>query len=98
MLATIQNSISPVLTATGLFSAFTGMEDTAENQKKFLANIPMGRLGSPGDVANAALFYAAEDSKFLTGKDSLRGKEAVSDSSLRRHGSPSGRWTTNLRQ
>ena len=30
-------------------------------------NVPMGRLTNPMDVANAALFLASDDSKFVTG-------------------------------
>lgn len=31
------------------------------------ANIPLGSIGEPDDVANAALFLAAEESRFITG-------------------------------
>jgi len=37
--------------------------------KKFaVAGIPMGRLGTPEDVANAALFLASDESSFITGQ------------------------------
>ncbi len=32
-----------------------------------LQNTPMGRLGTPGEVAKAALFLASDDSSFMTG-------------------------------
>ena len=61
------NSLCPLLSGTALFSAFTGMENTPENVKKFLWNVPMGRLTEPSDVANAALFLASDEGKFVTG-------------------------------
>jgi dehydrogenase/reductase SDR family member 4 len=38
-----------------------------EVMKGFLAGIPMGQMGQPGDVANAALFLASEASSYITG-------------------------------
>lgn len=61
------NSICPLVTGTGLFSAFTGMEDTPENRTKFTANVPMGRIGEVDDVVNACIFMASNDAKFITG-------------------------------
>ncbi|KAA8564356.1 hypothetical protein EYC84_011300 [Monilinia fructicola] len=61
------NSICPLLAGTGLFSTFTGMDDTPENRDKFLFNVPLGRLCTPEDVANYCLFLASDESKFITG-------------------------------
>lgn len=61
------NSINPLLSGTGLFETFAGVPDTPENRNKFLANVPMGRLTEPSDVAAACLFYASGDSAFVTG-------------------------------
>ncbi|TAQ91001.1 hypothetical protein B7494_g596 [Chlorociboria aeruginascens] len=61
------NSICPLLSGTGLFSTFTGMEDTPENRDKFLFNVPLGRLCTPEDVANYTLFLASDEAKFITG-------------------------------
>ncbi|PVI07943.1 oxidoreductase ucpA [Periconia macrospinosa] len=61
------NSICPLVTGTGLFSHFTGMEDTPENRQKFIFNVPMGRIGEVDDVASTAVFLASSDSKFITG-------------------------------
>lgn len=60
-------SICPLVTATGLFSAFTGMEDTPENRKKFTSNVPMGRIGEIDDVVNACIFMASKEAGFITG-------------------------------
>lgn len=61
------NSVLPLLTATGLFETFVGVPPTEENFKKFLGNVPMGRLGKVEDVANYCLWLASDESKFVTG-------------------------------
>lgn len=61
------NMINPVIGETGLTSEFMGMPDTAENRKKFLATIPLGRFSTPRDVANAALFLASDEADLITG-------------------------------
>ena len=33
----------------------------------FTSNVPMGRLTDPSDVANAALYLASDEAKFVTG-------------------------------
>ncbi|MGA8873334.1 MAG: SDR family oxidoreductase [Candidatus Acidiferrales bacterium] len=38
-----------------------------EVKDKFVELIPMGRIGQPQDIANAALFLASDDSSFITG-------------------------------
>jgi 3-oxoacyl-[acyl-carrier protein] reductase len=61
------NAINPVLAETPLLTTFMGVADTPENRVRFLATIPLGRLGRPSDVANAALFLADPASEFVTG-------------------------------
>ena len=39
-----------------------------EREAKLAAGIPVRRLGRPADVARAVLFFAAEDSGFITGQ------------------------------
>ncbi|KAL9107137.1 MAG: hypothetical protein Q9227_007917 [Pyrenula ochraceoflavens] len=60
------NSICPLLSGTGLFEVFTGVPNTQENRDKFLSNVPLGRLTDPLDVANAALYLASDEGKFVT--------------------------------
>ena len=38
-----------------------------QSEDKLTENIPLGRLGTPKDIANAALFLASEDASFITG-------------------------------
>ena len=59
--------LAPVMGATALLESFMGMKDTPENREKFLATIPMGRLSTPRDIANAAAFLASDEAEFLTG-------------------------------
>ena len=63
------NLISPVMAPTGLLQDFMGVPDTAENRARFVATIPLGRMCDPVDVANAAVFLASSQGKFLTGVD-----------------------------
>ena len=59
--------LAPVMGATALLETFMGMKDTPENREKFLATIPLGRLSTPRDIANAAAFLASDEADFLTG-------------------------------
>jgi len=61
------NAVCPLLCATGLFETFVGVPPTEENFKKFLFNVPLGRLTDPTDVANYCLFLASDEAKFITG-------------------------------
>jgi 3-oxoacyl-[acyl-carrier protein] reductase len=61
------NSVCPVMGATGLLEAFMGQQDSPEIRQKFVATIPLGRMSTPADVANACLFLAEEASRFVTG-------------------------------
>jgi NAD(P)-dependent dehydrogenase (short-subunit alcohol dehydrogenase family) len=38
-----------------------------ENEKPFMATVPMGRGATPQDVANTCAFLASEEAAFLTG-------------------------------
>ena len=49
------------------FETFSGVPDTPENRAKFLANVPLGRLCEASDVASACLFFASDESNFVTG-------------------------------
>lgn len=61
------NVICPVMGATGLIEQFMGVPDTPENRAKIVAGIPLGRLSTPHDVANAALWLASDAAQFITG-------------------------------
>jgi NAD(P)-dependent dehydrogenase (short-subunit alcohol dehydrogenase family) len=61
------NALAPLLSGTGLFELFSGVPDTPENRQKFVSNVPLGRLAEPKDVADAALYLASDEGKFITG-------------------------------
>ena len=61
------NAICPVIGATGLLEQFMGMPDTPQNRQKFLATIPLGRMSTPEDIANACVWLAEDSSSFITG-------------------------------
>ena len=54
------NCIAPGIIDTAMTEAFP-----REEMKK---SIPMGTLGEPQDIANAVLFFASEESKYITGE------------------------------
>ncbi|NGN40325.1 SDR family oxidoreductase [Mesorhizobium sp. CGMCC 1.15528] len=60
------NCLCPVAGETGMLAQFMG-EDTPELRAKFRASIPLGRLSTPLDIANAALWLASDEAKFITG-------------------------------
>ncbi len=61
------NAICPVMGATGLIEQFLGVPDTPENRAKIVAGIPLGRMSTPQDIANAALWLASDAAEFITG-------------------------------
>lgn len=61
------NAVCPVIGATNLLEEFMGVPDTPENRARFLASIPLGRMSTPADIANACLWLAEDASRFITG-------------------------------
>lgn len=61
------NSICPVATITPMQDVFTPGEMKDIAQPKIIAGIPMGRLATPEDMADAALFLASREAGMITG-------------------------------
>ena len=62
------NCICPSLVDTPMGQeSLTGAGDAAAERARRLAQIPLGRAGTPEDVARLALFLASEDSSWITG-------------------------------
>ncbi|MGA9149501.1 MAG: glucose 1-dehydrogenase [Candidatus Nitrosopolaris sp.] len=59
------NAISPGPIDTPMLSEFRTQH--TELFKSLLSTIPMGRMGSPNEVAKAASFLASDDSSYVTG-------------------------------
>jgi NAD(P)-dependent dehydrogenase (short-subunit alcohol dehydrogenase family) len=66
------NSVHPGFIATAMVTdAVASMaEDEGEAfQERIMANIPMGHMGEPLDIANGVLFLASEESRYMTGSE-----------------------------
>ncbi len=64
------NAVSPGPIAT---PGLEGLAETEEQARQFkagmVANIPLGRLGAPDEVAKAVVFLASDDSSFVNGTE-----------------------------
>ena len=60
------NCLCPASGETAMLPLFMGT-DTPEKRAALAAEIPLGRLAQPLDVANAALWLASEEAAFITG-------------------------------
>lgn len=56
------NAIAPGPTATPLTDSWL-----PEQHGRVVAQIPLGRVGKPEDIANAALFLASDEASYITG-------------------------------
>jgi gluconate 5-dehydrogenase len=59
------NCIAPGFIVTAMSSE--ALDNDPERKRRVLDRTPMGNLGEPSDVANAALFLASSQSKYITG-------------------------------
>ena len=58
------NGVAPGPTDTGMLTRFTG---TTENKAALAAQVPLGRLGLPEEVADGIVFIASDEARFITG-------------------------------
>ncbi len=56
------NAIAPGPTATPLTDQWLPAQ-----QDRIVSQIPLGRVGKPEDIANAALFLASDEASYITG-------------------------------
>ena len=62
------NAISPGPIDTPIFSNLLQNEEQSEQFKKNIVNtVPMGRMGSPDEIAKVVSFLASNDSSYITG-------------------------------
>lgn len=59
------NCIAPGFIATDMSSK--ALNGDAERKQKVFARTPLGRLGEPADIGDAALFLASDQAKYVTG-------------------------------
>ena len=57
------NAVLPGMTATDSVERAL----TEEFKKSFLSHIPLNRMGTPEDIANAVAFFASDNSSYITG-------------------------------
>jgi len=58
------NAVAPGPTDTGMLDRFTG---TPEKKAALISGVPLGRFGTPEDIANTILFLASDAASFVTG-------------------------------
>jgi len=61
------NAIAPTVTLTGYRIQGLWEAKSAEEKKKVISAIPLGRLGTMEEVASVVVFLASDESSFITG-------------------------------
>lgn len=61
------NAVAPAVIETPIYSTFLTAEQVPKVLPTFNAFHPLGRIGQPGDVAEAILFLASDQSAWITG-------------------------------
>lgn len=62
------NCICPGAVATGMFDEYVNRcSSPQEERERIISAIPLQRLGTPDDIAHAALFLASEQASWITG-------------------------------
>jgi NAD(P)-dependent dehydrogenase (short-subunit alcohol dehydrogenase family) len=61
------NAVAPAVVETPIYSTFLSKEEVPKVLPTFNAFHPLGRIGQPGDVAEAILFLASDQSAWITG-------------------------------
>jgi NAD(P)-dependent dehydrogenase (short-subunit alcohol dehydrogenase family) len=60
-------ALAPVWTESPMVDAFVKGMNTDDGAQRLVADIPLGRLGRPEEVAAAAAFMASDQASFITG-------------------------------
>ena len=64
------NAVSPGATDTPGQSELLASSETGEQRKKMIsATVPLGRFGTPDEIAKAVVFLASDDSSYITGTE-----------------------------
>jgi NAD(P)-dependent dehydrogenase (short-subunit alcohol dehydrogenase family) len=61
------NAVAPTVTLTGDRVKGLWEEKSVEEKEKVLSDIPLGRLGTPEEVASVVVFLASNESSYVTG-------------------------------
>lgn len=63
------NSIHPTFIDTPILDPLRQQFGKEEAEAKLARQVPMGHIGEPEDIANACLYLASDESKFMTGAE-----------------------------
>jgi NAD(P)-dependent dehydrogenase (short-subunit alcohol dehydrogenase family) len=64
------NAVSPGSTDTpGLRELFASSESGQERKKMISQAVPLGRLGTPDEIAKAVVLLASDDASYITGAE-----------------------------
>jgi NAD(P)-dependent dehydrogenase (short-subunit alcohol dehydrogenase family) len=64
------NAVSPGTIDTPGLSDLLASSDVGEQRSKMISNsVPLGRLGTPNEIAKAVVFLASDDSSYITGTE-----------------------------
>ena len=74
------NAVSPGSTDTPGLSDLLASSEVGEQQKKMISNtVPLGRFGTPDEIAKAVVFLASDDASYITGIELFVGRRYRTD-------------------
>jgi NAD(P)-dependent dehydrogenase (short-subunit alcohol dehydrogenase family) len=64
------NAVSPGSIETPGLNNLLASAETGQERLKMISNaVPLGRLGTPNEIAKAVVFLASDDSSYITGTE-----------------------------
>ena len=61
------NAVAPAVVKTPLYEGFISKDDIDATLDTFAPIHPLGRIGTPADVANAVTYLLSDDASWVTG-------------------------------